>query len=270
MKKILLATTALVAAAVAVPAGAADMRPALKAPPPIVRPACAQFGGFYIGGHIGWGNYEWSHNDVDAFAHHQGDSELPVAFTTSKDGWLAGIAGGYNFQTGCSLWGVEIDWSWADLKARKFHTDGWGDRSTQLLAVSKLNGIGTLRTRLGVVVDNVLLYVTGGFAVANFKRSIFAGDITSPDPSDFLSYSKTRWGGVVGVGAEWAFSPNVSIKTEFLYAKFAKHNSGELVAGTSTTTFRFESNDSVLISRVGINFRFGGFGIGKGPVAARF
>ncbi len=50
MKKILLATTALVGAAVAVPAGAADMRPALKAPPPIVRPACAQFGGFYVGG----------------------------------------------------------------------------------------------------------------------------------------------------------------------------------------------------------------------------
>ncbi len=55
----------------------------------------------------------------------------------------------------------------------------------------------------------------------------------------------------------------MSIKTEFLYAKFQRH-SAELRAveddgQLNTTVFRFESNDSVLTSRVGINFRFGGF-----------
>ena len=36
---------------------------------------------------------------------------------------------------------------------------------------SKLDGFGTLRLRTGIVVDNLLVYVTGGLAQARFDRS---------------------------------------------------------------------------------------------------
>jgi opacity protein-like surface antigen len=52
MKKIVLASfcaIGFVGSAVA-----ADLRPAVKAPP-IARPACAQFGGWYVGANVGYG-----------------------------------------------------------------------------------------------------------------------------------------------------------------------------------------------------------------------
>ena len=52
MRKLFLATTALVALA-AGSAAAADLPVAYKAPLP-VRPACANFGGFYVGANVGW------------------------------------------------------------------------------------------------------------------------------------------------------------------------------------------------------------------------
>jgi outer membrane immunogenic protein len=277
MKKTLLATTALVAAAVAVPAGAADMRPAFKAPPPIVRPACAQFGGFYVGANVGWAHYDYSWNDQNGWANGQLEEDAiglaPDAIHTTKFGWAAGIGGGFNWQTGCTVWGVEIDYMWADAKAEKAHLVGSETRDELFAVRSKLNGIGFLRTRLGVVVDNVLLYVTGGFAVARFDRDWFHLELDENDPPEGFSSNKTRWGGVVGVGAEWAWTPNVSLKTEFLYAKFDRTKNDFIdnrFDACESVACRFEHNDSVLIGRVGLNFRFGGFGIGKGPVAARF
>ena len=66
MKKLFLASTAIVALAVG-SAGAADMaRPVLKAPPP-PPPLCAQFGGFYVGGQIGAIYYDHNWNDLDNF-----------------------------------------------------------------------------------------------------------------------------------------------------------------------------------------------------------
>jgi hypothetical protein len=58
MKKLFLATTAFVA--IAVPAGAADLR--VKAPAPVV-PICANFGGAYIGANVGWGYHNYKYHD---------------------------------------------------------------------------------------------------------------------------------------------------------------------------------------------------------------
>ena len=61
MKKLFLATTAVVALA-AGSAGAADM--AVKARPlPPPPPPCAQFGGGYIGANVGYGYYDYRYHD---------------------------------------------------------------------------------------------------------------------------------------------------------------------------------------------------------------
>jgi outer membrane immunogenic protein len=79
---------------------------------------------------------------------------------------------------------------------------------------------GTVRARTGVVLDNVLLYVTGGLAYARFNRDFTVLENGPPPVSAVFSSSRTRWGWTAGVGSEWSFAPNWSLKSEFLYMRF--------------------------------------------------
>ena len=85
---------------------------------------------------------------------------------------------------------------------------------------SRLRGFGSIRARSGVVVDNLLLYVTGGLAFAKFERTasgaFFAGKYgCTYSCTEAFEQSRTRWGWTAGVGAEWALWSNWSIKSEF-------------------------------------------------------
>jgi hypothetical protein len=62
---------------------------------------------------------------------------------------------------------------------------------------------GTVRARTGVVLDNVLLYVTGGLAYARFNRDFTVLENGPPPVSAVFSSSRTRWGWTAGVGSEW-------------------------------------------------------------------
>jgi outer membrane immunogenic protein len=272
MKKLFLATTALVAL-IAIPAGAADLRVPMKAAPAIA-PACAQFGGFYVGGHVGWGYYDHDWHDRDAWAQEvDSDNDLPRSTRTNESGFIGGVQGGFNLQTRCTLFGVEADYGWASINASAFHTDGAAPLDESLDVSSELRGFGTLRTRAGVVVDSLLIYVTGGLAFGDFRRSWTLSE-NAGDTVETFHYSRTRWGWTAGFGTEWAMWGNWSLKSEVLYARFEKDEE------TFTSAFfdegdskRFESHDSVWVTRIGLNYRFGDFGIapfGKGPVVARY
>ena len=128
-----------------------------------------------------------------------------------------GVQAGYNYQTGCTLFGVEADWSWSDTNARSFNSDGDGpvgavgvDTSS---VSSRMRWFGTVRARSGVIVDNVLIYATGGFAYANFARSYSIFE-DAPATTSTFTWNNTRWGWTAGVGTEWAFAPNWSLKSE--------------------------------------------------------
>jgi outer membrane immunogenic protein len=262
MKKLLLATTAIVALGAGA-AGAADMavkaRPMLPPPPP----ACAQFGGFYVGAHVGAAYYRGERHDLD--------SRWAEATSVATDsGIIGGLQAGWNWQARCTVFGFEIDASWGSQEAhwRYYPNDSlendFHDR--------ELKWFGTARTRAGVVVDNLLLYVTGGFAWANIQSRLldYYDGWTYVDHSD----SKTRWGFVAGVGTEWAWGGGWTIKSEFLYMQFADH---EFTApyrydtcSSCVDPYRFKADDSAWVARVGINYIFGGVGkapLGKGPVA---
>jgi outer membrane immunogenic protein len=136
----------------------------------VARPLCAQFGGFYLGGNVGWGYHSSSHLDKGNLVQTI-DDDLPTSARLSGDGWNAGVQGGYNWQpTNCTVFGVEADWSWTNIRASaNFSTETPEPRCR--FVDSKMKWFGTLRTRGGIVVDNILLYVTGGLAYANFDRT---------------------------------------------------------------------------------------------------
>ena len=108
MKKLFLATTALVVLA-AGSAAAADLPVAYKAPRPFVRPARSSAVSTSAPTSAGRLRPTGPHRDdwIDGFGIDN------AATPTSGTGWIGGVQGGYNWQSGCTLFGVEIDWSWA-------------------------------------------------------------------------------------------------------------------------------------------------------------
>src|SRR5215470_1425757 len=265
MKKILLTTTGLVGLAVLAvtgPTSAADM--AVKAPPPPL-PRCANFDGFYVGGNGGWGYHDNTWTSRDSWASQfSAINDGPQSQTGT--GGFGGAQVGYNFQRGCSLFGFETDWNWSKITQTQTLTDsGVGLGLDTLTVSSEVKWFGTLRTRTGIVVDNVLLYVTGGLAYARFNNTAtltnFVGAVNT---ADTFQTDRTRWGWTGGVGAEWQYTSNWSIKTETLYMKFKDQDSqftsplSVLLVPGNNPVKRFGSQDSIWVSRIGVNYRFGG------------
>ena len=176
-----------------------------------------------------------------------------------------GVQGGYNWQARCTLFGIEADYNWTDIEHDFVRTGPLGNAT--LRASSSLESFGTLRARTGVIVDNLLLYVTGGLAYANTERSValFTQNIAVGPFTD----EQTRWGWTMGFGTEWQFAPNWSFKSEVLYARFETEETTRICTlCVPDRSFRFEHESSAWVTRLGINYRFGGFG--KGPVLARY
>ena len=266
MKKLFLATTAVIALS-AGSAGAADLgRPVYKAAPP-PPPACAQFGGFYVGGYGAAGYYDHKWNDRDAWTSENSDDLQRSNVSTQKTGFIGGVQGGYNWQTGCTVFGLQADYGWASINADAFETDGDTGIDTDSISVSsRLKSVGTLRLRTGLVVDNLLLYVTGGLAYGRFNRTATQTDLNTP-ASEIFSSNKTKWGWTMGVGTEWAMWGNWSLQSEVLYARFEKDETSFTCAVFcgAPEQKRFDHHDSVWISKIGLNYRFGG-----APVMAKY
>jgi outer membrane immunogenic protein len=271
--------------AAAGPVAAADMP--YKAPPP--RPLCANFGGFYVGAQAAAARYtnHWSDRD-DWDSPIQlllGNNAVARESTNTKTGFAGGLTAGWNYQARCTVFGVEADYSWSRITADGFHTTPslgtvLGLTGPDSVTVSsKLDGFGTLRVRSGIVVDNLLVYVTGGLAAARFDRSqtinlpllaLAGGGVFTSNET--FTHRDTRWGWTAGVGTELALWGNWSLKSEFLYMGFDRHErtlnstigANPVLPILASGPKRFENQDSVWVSRIGINWRWGG-----GPLYAR-
>jgi outer membrane immunogenic protein len=242
MKKLFLASTAFLALA-AGSAVAADLPVAYKAPAPM-RPACAQFGGVYLGANVGAGYATAHRNDDDGyFIDNAGHS-------MNGSGWNGGVQLGYNWQRGCTVFGVEADWSWSSAKTSFVDNPNFPAFSGVL--DTNLKSFGTARTRTGIIVDDVMLYVTGGFAWGNVNNTYTR---TFGGPFEQFEFSSTRWGWTVGAGSEWKFASNWSLKSEVLYMQF-KQQQETFFSPINAANFRFSNNDSVVVARMGVNYIF--------------
>ena len=121
---------------------------------------------------------------------------------------------------------------------------------------------GTARVRGGLVVDNLLLYLTGGLAYAKFDRTLTVNE-DAPATSTSFSTDRTRWGWTVGAGAEWQWANNWSLKGEFLYMRFEFNNdtiTGRTVNGINFgvpgRAYQINSEDEAWVARLGVNYRF--------------
>ena len=238
---------------------------------PAARPGCAQFGGWYVGGNVGWGVYDTAFSDRDGLSKTLDDG-LTSNVNARNHGFVGGAQGGYNWQSGCTVLGIETDWSWSGLKTSELNLDGDQPTADTLNVENRLRWFGTTRARAGVVVDNLLLYVTGGLAYANFRRN-YAYFQDGPAHTNVFSSDNTKLGWAAGAGAEWALANNWTLRGEFLYMGFEQDRvtaTGDGIGiGAAGVNYRLDSQDSLWVSRIGLNYRFGG-DAGKGPVVARY
>jgi outer membrane immunogenic protein len=208
MNKLLVATLSIVALSVGA-ATAADI-PRKAGGPAVFAPSCGQFGGFYVGANGGWIAHDTKWVDRDAWVDNFSIDWALGTVSTFRNGGTAGGQIGYNWQRGCTLFGVELDAAWTSLDGTKTYSPA-APPATLLTITNDVRWFGTARTRAGIIVDNVLLYATGGLAYAHINHQF---TVTDPgNPTESFRAAKGRWGGTVGVGVEWAWSNNISIKS---------------------------------------------------------
>jgi outer membrane immunogenic protein len=214
---------------------AADLPRKAPVAAPIYPPPVATWAGCYIGGTVGAVNHRTTgHFDTEG-------GTAPEPFSSSK---TAGIYGGYlgcNWQNRAFVYGIEGDFS------------GIGGSSTSQLGLfdsdygfsTKAQWFSSVRGRAGLAVDNVMVYLTGGVAFANFKTTAFDAS------GAFDSVTNTRTGWTVGAGVDYMFTPNWIGRLEFLYADLGNN-------GTSFATTGYGSNLSheLMIGRVGLAYKW--------------
>jgi outer membrane immunogenic protein len=209
-------------------------------PPPA--PFALSWHGFYLGAHVGSGQA----NMDGSFKAAAGTSSSVYFDQLDLTGVLYGIHGGYNWDMGSWVVGVEADISGMDWSDRAFAIESSENASADV------NMLASIRGRIGIPIGQErrgLLYATGGIAFVNADLTV--NDSAPPNSTDKLNFNDI--GGVIGAGFEWAATDQLRVRAEGLYYWFGDKESISL---TSADAGDFGELDDALVARVGVSWYF--------------
>ena len=266
----------LIAASIAViglawGAYAADVAPAPAGSPPLPPAPDVGWTGFHAGVH---GGYLRRDADVELWEVRGAileidveDGTLPSDIDLESDSLSGGLQAGYDIQFGQFVAGVVADISLMDADDETTYSAVdeflFPGALTHSTFKSELDWLATLRARAGVAFSRALLYATGGLAVGESEYSL---SVSIPDTGNpgFPSYTPAAWttsetavGWVIGAGAEFAVTRQLSVKLEYLHYDLEDEN----IKAADPATFPgeyldYEFENSGDIVRTGLNFRF--------------
>jgi len=173
--------------------GPADFRPAYGAT------ADTDWSGPYLGAQLGhgWGGSgnDWS---IPGIYEWTPDGDTEAASLTG------GLYAGYQQQLGSAVFGVEADFSLARFR---------GDDSSFAGRVNgmAIDGVASLRGRLGWATGGLLLYSTAGLAVADFTKTDAGAAAATP---------QLARGWAAGGGVELALADQWRLRAEYLHLGF--------------------------------------------------
>lgn len=290
MKRICAVVVGQIAASVS--AFAADLSaPVYKAPVTAPAPAYS-WSGLYVGGHLGgaWGNNDWffPFDPINSVAQrpvgipfqggfpnspaglaaalargYQGPTVGPFNVSSgsnSTSGWLAGGQIGYNYQIQNWVLGVEGEAGWTHLKGSNL------DPSHPDINQNNTNFVGVLGGRLGYAFDRLLFYGKAGGAWANTQYSVFSNTTFtvgngSPAPVTVTpgtmvdAATVNRFGYMLGVGFEYALTPQLSVKAEYEYLDFGRRRT--TLAPTTAVVSPFDEGirQRIQLAEIGFNYK---------------
>ncbi|MFC3071781.1 outer membrane protein [Shinella pollutisoli] len=165
-------------------------------------PAVGNWAGAYAGGTASW--------QKGVFKRQSGNKAYGAG---------GGVYGGYNMQSGQIVYGGEGDLNYSGIDSRNAVRE----------AQQGLNG--SVRARVGVDLNPVLLYGTAGVAASNAQME----DATSKD-------DRTLYGWTAGVGAEAFVTNNITARVEYRYSDYGKKDfnldSGNVRSGLNDHSVR--------------------------------
>jgi outer membrane immunogenic protein len=233
MRALYLSALVAVGLSAAVPAMAADMP--LKAPPPVV---VYDWTGTYIGINGGGG---W------ASSHEFNTAGVDSGFFRQSGALIGGTYGG-NWQSGKIVAGFEGDYDWSRINGSINNPVCAANGTTTCF--TNLRSFGTERVRFGYDFGGWMLYGTGGVIWGNIRTGVdTCGGAVQP-----ACGSQNEPGWTAGVGLEWMFARNWSIKAEWLHYQFVTDTYFTPTGGTPISAT--ERGDLV---RGGLNWHFDAF-----------
>jgi outer membrane immunogenic protein len=235
--------------------------------------------GFYVGANIG---ADWAHegrvNDAPADAASLAFANAclvanacPLGLKGDTGvGALAGLQGGYNWQSSNFVFGIEVDFQLSSARTKHISSvpAGGGFLAYQAQEKTDVDWFSTARLRAGVLVTPTMLaYATGGVAfggVERFYQNTFlsaAGVLTAPTNGTDKS---TEIGWTAGGGFEWAVSRGITLGIEYLHvnlgggtvhATFIPGAPGGCNAANCNYTARVPDLDQDIV-RAKLNFKY--------------
>ncbi|MGH6847653.1 MAG: outer membrane protein [Methylocella sp.] len=212
--------------------------------------------GVYLGGQIG---YAW---DSDNVSWSGTDNTLGLASGSFGEGPQRVIGGGhvgYNLQYNRWVLGLEGYVDGTSLRKTVGVPLAASDGVTGSMTASSNAGVqASVRGRIGVAWDRVLLYGTGGVAVTSFNTSYTdsTGFFTGVSGTN-ATISITRAGYTFGGGIEYAVTNNWSVQAEYRYSNFGHTNDYPFAAAIPNGGFLFAQHylkESQV--QVGCSYRF--------------
>jgi outer membrane immunogenic protein len=199
--------------------------------------------GFYIGGNLGagWNNAGFSDSSGSTFS----TSKPTTTF-------LGGAQFGANYEFGPSgvVVGAEAMFDW--LSNANYAITA---TNTGTLATAAINNrwLTTATGKLGYAWDRVLFYGKGGFAWISSSSS---GGTVGGVPVG-ISNNSADWGWTAGLGIEWAFLGNWSVRAEYDYVGLQNQTFG--LPSSATSPFANDTinvnNRSIQMISAGLNYK---------------
>lgn len=270
MHRILMAVVIVLTAAYS--ALSAELPARAPTPVPLLSPASVfTWSGFYVGLNAGGA---WGAGCAATLPSFPGITVGWVNNTCGFGGdsnasFIGGVQAGYNWQFGFIVAGLE-----ADIAGLTNHDNittvtfagiaGVPAGNYNFSGSRQPNVFGTVRGRLGFAIDHALFYMTGGLAYGSGTKKLVVSHFTAGVLNGTWS-SNTNGSGVgwtVGLGSEYAFTNNWTVKVEYLLANLGKSGDTTVCTGAclgvnpALTWVSDQRPTYENIVRVGVNYKF--------------
>jgi outer membrane immunogenic protein len=252
LMKMQLLGASILAALMGSTALAADLPAPMSMPAmPAPAPAAYDWTGFYLGLH---GGYAWGESDVELSEADDGEiGETSI----DLEGWLAGVQGGFNYQMGNFVVGIEADASWSDIDGSSSEDGDIGGAVTYNSDL-ELEWLATVRLRAGFAIDKALIYGTGGVAFAQMNYDY---DITDDTDTVLISgdIDENMTGWTIGGGVEYAATQNFTVKLEYLYTDLGDFDDSTTIAAGGPIpegTYSVDGDVTFHTVKLGANYKF--------------